>query len=429
MAAGGNCATDHHPRTGHDPVALARRRSCRPARRGDETPGAGDGPCTLADFEEPGELLESGVVARLHDEVYARLAHGRLVLLGGPGAGKTGAMILLLLAGLEMRASLGGEHRRPSGISSRPSRNKATRPPRRWMLRMTRGLAVGLPVGAAAAFAASHLIGLVVGHVHGPVAPITVGMVGMVGAGIGSDRAGGGYKHTPRTLIPRWPRTREFVWILRNGQQVGLAIALGVGLAGALAAGFASGSIARAGSGFAVGFVVGFVFGAVVGLFLALSSVWATPIADSPSASPATTYRADLRAGAVAGLMIGLVGGVAVGLAAGLKFGPAFGFEAAIVFGVCAGLPVWMLTAQVPLVKLTELVLACQRSGRVHFLHLLDEALNRQVLRQAGAVYQFRHAALQDRLAETYSRLPTRAGERDLLPGRNPEGLSAREIS
>jgi hypothetical protein len=60
---------------------------------------------------------------------------------------------------------------------------------------------------------------------------------------------------------------------------------------------------------------------------------------------------------------------------------------------------------------------------------VLDEALNRQVLRQAGAVYQFRHAALQDRLAETYSQLPTRAGVRDLLPGRNPEGLSAREIS
>ena len=50
-------------------------------------------------------------MTRLHDEVYARLPHGRLVLLGGPGAGKTGAMILLLLAGLDRRASLGGEQR------------------------------------------------------------------------------------------------------------------------------------------------------------------------------------------------------------------------------------------------------------------------------------------------------------------------------
>jgi hypothetical protein len=48
-------------------------------------------------------LLESGVVTRLHDEVYARLPHGRLILLGGPGAGKTGAMILILLAALDHR--------------------------------------------------------------------------------------------------------------------------------------------------------------------------------------------------------------------------------------------------------------------------------------------------------------------------------------
>jgi hypothetical protein len=33
---------------------------------------------------------------------------------------------------------------------------------------------------------------------------------------------------------------------------------------------------------------------------------------------------------------------------------------------------------------------------------LLESALDRQVLRQAGAVYQFRHADLQDRLAERY---------------------------
>ena len=50
-------------------------------------------------------------MTRLHDEVYARLPHGRLILLGGPGAGKTGAMILLLLAALDRRASLGGEQR------------------------------------------------------------------------------------------------------------------------------------------------------------------------------------------------------------------------------------------------------------------------------------------------------------------------------
>jgi hypothetical protein len=48
-----------------------------------------------------------------------------------------------------------------------------------------------------------------------------------------------------------------------------------------------------------------------------------------------------------------------------------------------------------------ELVLAVG-GRRVRFVPLLEDALRRQVLRQAGAVYQFRHAELQDRLAAGY---------------------------
>jgi hypothetical protein len=39
----------------------------------------------------------------------------------------------------------------------------------------------------------------------------------------------------------------------------------------------------------------------------------------------------------------------------------------------------------------------------VRFMRLLETALQRQVLRQAGAVYQFRHAALQDYLADLHT--------------------------
>ena len=541
-------------------------------------PAPGTGPAPLADFEEPGELLESGVVARLHDEVYARLPHGRLVLLGGPGAGKTGAMILLLLAGLDMRASLGGEHRAkvpvpvwltlggwdpettslqrwaadtmnrdhpalraadygpdtagellrggrvalfldgldemPEGlraralrrvdeearglrvvVTSRPAEYRdavqsggpgntavielrpvranaaafylqhgqtglsrrrweqvgdylkaspdsvaaraldnplnlslardsyTTRDPTvlidpgrfptedalrehlidqllvtaypderqrahvirwlawiahemgtsrdlpwweistwipQWKLRIARALAIGLTVGATTAFAASRLVELVVGQVHGSLPAITAGIVVGVGACVASDLKGGGFTHSPRTLIPRWPRRGQLAWILRIGLEIGLAVGLGVGLGGALAAGVVSGAVGRAGPGFATGFVVGFVFGVVVGLVLSFRGTWLTPIAASPSASAITTHRADLRTGVISGLMVGLAGGMAVGIAAGFKFGPTFGFEAAVVFGLGAGLPIGLLTAEVPLVKLTELVLACQ---------------------------------------------------------------------
>lgn len=74
-------------------------------------PLPGAGPLPLPDPAGQAELLGAGVVGRLHDELYARLPHGRLVVLGGPGAGKTAAMVLLLLAALERRALLTGEQR------------------------------------------------------------------------------------------------------------------------------------------------------------------------------------------------------------------------------------------------------------------------------------------------------------------------------
>ena len=580
-------------------------------------PVPGTGPPLLPNLEEPGEALEAGVVTRLHDEVYAKLPHGRLVLLGGPGAGKTGAMILLLLAALNRRAALAGDQRArvpipvwltlggwnpattslqkwavimmnrdypalgapdygpdaasellrdgrialfldgldemPEGLRSRALRRvddearalrvvvtsrpeeyrdavqagglgntavielRPVRPdaaaaylrqgqtgasrhlwekvgnclkgspdavaaraldnpltlslardtysgqdpteltdtgrfptvdairehlidqllitaypdeyPRRvqairwlawianqmgasrdlswweipswiprWKLHMARGLAVGLAVAAAAGFAARRIVGLVVGHVPGPMALIVVGLVVGGAAGVVAELATP-LRQQPRTLIPRLPRTRELGWLLGFGVAVGLVVALAVGFGVAIAVGLVSGSTARIGPGFAVGFVIGFVFGLTVGLVLGLGGLGATRIATSPSASAVGTYRTDLRTSVTVGLAVGVAGALTAGLAAGFEFGPIFGVEAAIVFGLAAGLVIGLLIAQAPLVKLTELVLACQGKGRVRFLNLLEEAVERQLLRQAGTVYQFRHAALQDRLA------------------------------
>jgi hypothetical protein len=61
-------------------------------------PGAGPATPGLTGSDAEGVVLSSGVVTRLHDEVYQRLPHRLLVILGDPGAGKTAAMILLLLA-------------------------------------------------------------------------------------------------------------------------------------------------------------------------------------------------------------------------------------------------------------------------------------------------------------------------------------------
>jgi hypothetical protein len=57
------------------------------------------------------------------------------------------------------------------------------------------------------------------------------------------------------------------------------------------------------------------------------------------------------------------------------------------------------VAGQVPLVKLSELILLVQCSSRVHFLRLLEDSVGRQV----GSVYQFRHAALQARLSAVHN--------------------------
>jgi len=71
------------------------------------------------------------------------------------------------------------------------------------------------------------------------------------------------------------------------------------------------------------------------------------------------------------------------------------------VGGLVSGLVSGLVVGAVPSLWLLE-VLFRLRGRRVRFLPLLETASERQVLRQAGAVYQFRHADLQDRLADRY---------------------------
>ena len=74
-------------------------------------PVPGAGPRALPGSGLPDCLLTSGVVTELHDELYTRLPRGRLVITGGPGSGKTGAMILLLLEALARREELASDIR------------------------------------------------------------------------------------------------------------------------------------------------------------------------------------------------------------------------------------------------------------------------------------------------------------------------------
>jgi hypothetical protein len=153
-------------------------------------------------------------------------------------------------------------------------------------------------------------------------------------------------------------------------------------------------------------------------LVLVFLNLWATPAADSSSATAVGTYRADRRTGMIYGLALGVAGGLVFGFLAWFMIewdehitwelpglAPLFGPTLAIGLGLglWAGLAVTTATGQVPMVKLTEFTLTPPWGRRVHFRRLLEDALGRQVLRQAGALYQFRHAAIKAYLARQYT--------------------------
>jgi hypothetical protein len=141
-------------------------------------------------------------------------------------------------------------------------------------------------------------------------------------------------------------------------------------------------------------------------------SGWVTPAADAPSATAMSAYRADRRSSVIyaGSFVVMLVIPALIFIVAGLSLSKplpsvtediihvALVLAWVAVAGVVVWCTAWLCSGQVPLVNLTQLVLLPSR-GRVSFARLLDDAHRRQVLRQAGTVYQFRHAALQSRLA------------------------------
>lgn len=98
--------------------------------------------------------------------------------------------------------------------------------------------------------------------------------------------------------------------------------------------------------------------------------------------------------GLVVGLLFGLGYGLVVWLAAGPVVGIAFGLVGGLVFGLLFVGAAWGWFA----IARAWLAVA----GRLpwQLMTFLDDAHHRGVLRQAGAVYQFRHARLHDHLAD-----------------------------
>jgi hypothetical protein len=281
------------------------------------------------------------------------------------------------------------------------------------------GITFGLALGAASGF----IFGVAGGIVAGLAAWLSVELKGK-----------------PRSVqLPRWrPQAGDLMF----GTLFGIIGIMLFGTAGGPAFGVAGGTAAGLGGAFGMAarrgrtrepsggihwqlrvtdLIVGVTLGMSVGLALAITATARTglisgltlsfcavlvlglrgvPNKPTDAASPDATLIRDRGAAAVAmlvaGLAFGLVAGVPTGLVAGLKAGMIFGATTGFNFGLNFGLFETMWGSFV----LARVFLAL--SSRLPWklmMFLADAHDQRGVLRQVGAVYQFRHAELQHRLA------------------------------
>lgn len=165
--------------------------------------------------------------------------------------------------------------------------------------------------------------------------------------------------------------------------------------------------IGAATGGFAGGIVGGFV-GGLVGLFVCGFAVMLAGGLETPDnlvrkVSAADMVRTD-RKKALSYMLRGIVGGLLVGLVAGLAVGLNAGLAAGLAAGITVGRFYEPVDGAWGLWMVVRVWLPLRRRLPWSMMSFLTDAHRRGVLRQAGAVYQFRHARLQDRLVEQEQR-------------------------
>ncbi|WP_241251307.1 NACHT domain-containing protein [Candidatus Protofrankia californiensis] len=243
--------------------------------------------------------------------------------------------------------------------------------------RLTFGLAFGLGIACAARF----MLGPGIGPGLGAMAGLVAG-----------DRFA-------RVCGLRMEPSRGVRW---QPSLVGFRIGRMGGLVYGLAYGFTAGIVYGIAAGLAYGLTVGFTFG-LTGAVAELRT----------AASPKTVLKRDRRAFRILGFTQGLSGAVTYGLGGGFMVvfvskltdgGLTDGGLTVVLVLILAGWFTGMLTGGLSQAAwgwfaLARLWLAASGQVPWRFMGFLADAHERGVLRQVGAVYQFRHVELQRRLA------------------------------
>jgi hypothetical protein len=164
--------------------------------------------------------------------------------------------------------------------------------------------------------------------------------------------------------------------------------------------------------GYTLGEGFGSLAGAVIGItaglldrFSQLSISAAVP--SSPRASWESSRKHARKVAIAFGLAFGLANGIVYGIFDGIKegllSGVVIGLTVAFTVGAVAGIAVWIGASETWRTSLAFLQLSLGgRAPREGIDFLNDAYETRNILRTAGPIYQFRHARLQELLADQY---------------------------
>lgn len=293
----------------------------------------------------------------------------------------------------------------------------------RWQMRLLLGAAGGLvtaiPFGLLFAHAAGHMFGPASGRSFGVLAGLAFGIAGGLAAALSLFPARGRPAHAVLQLRRRW-------WDARAALLPSVAVAC----VGALVFGAGATLMGERGfglgEGIAFGAAFGIAFGLTGGLIFALASMVAAPVDTDGPQTPLSVLRGDRlltwMTGPGAGLIFAVLLGLAIVVAERVTPGLAFAisywlfiFGGGHLFEIAAVIACGLLAAVLASVlargswaafTTARALLAISGVLPAHLMGFLEDARRLGALRQVGAVYQFRHAELQDRLAQTFRNSP-----------------------
>jgi hypothetical protein len=256
-------------------------------------------------------------------------------------------------------------------------------------------------------------VGLAQGVSIGAIVGLFTGLLFLFSSSGGSDLMPGlDTEIKPaETVTWSWRSVKQnLIGSTKKGLAIGLFIMLIVtviiGLASQLFHGFIYGSI----YGLVYGPILGLITGIAGTLVEILNSGWSSDILEKRQfIQPNEGIHRSARNSLFAAALFGPIGGIASGLVCGLAFGllarlPSWsilGTGFAIVFGCLFAINFWSIHGGNALIEHFALRLRLWRAGSIpwNYVHFLDYATERILLRKVGGGYIFVHRLLLDHLA------------------------------